>query len=123
MPVLPSTGSPVRLASAVMCGQDEIWQESKYFTEARTDEPCDDGRTRGIDGPVDWARLEAEAGKMFESGVELVGRVEAAWDFNRIPDSRTPGRLASDRDLHHLSRHFPKGNHRLGSVPIVGAIA
>lgn len=60
---------------------------------------------------------------MLESGVELVGRVEAAWDFNRIPDSRTPGRLASDRDLHQLSRHFPKGNHRLGSVPIVGAIA
>lgn len=32
----------------------------------------------GIDGPVDWARLEAEARKMLESGLELADRVEAA---------------------------------------------
>lgn len=35
-------------------------------------------RTRGIDGTVDWAQLEAEAGKMIESGLELVSRIEAA---------------------------------------------
>ena len=66
----------------------------------------DDGRTRGIDGHVDWARLEAEARKMRESGRELADRVEAASDITRIPDSRTPGRLASDRALHQLSRHY-----------------
>ena len=66
----------------------------------------DDGRTRGIDGPVEWARLEAGARKMLESGLELADRVEAAQDINRIPNSRTPGRLASDRALHHLSRHY-----------------
>ena len=76
--VFPSTGSLVRLAGAVMCEQDEIWQESRYFSEVRMNELYDDGRTRGIDGPVDWARLEAEARKMLESGLELADRVEAA---------------------------------------------
>lgn len=38
----------------------------------------DDGRTRGIDGPVEWARLEVEAGKTIESGLELADRVEVA---------------------------------------------
>ena len=76
--VFPSTGSLVRLAGAVMCEQDEIWQESRYFSEARMNELYDDGRTRGTDGPVDWARIEAEARKMLESGLELADRVEAA---------------------------------------------
>ena len=76
--VFPSTGSLVRLAGAVMCEQDEIWQESRYFSEARMNELYDDGRTRGIDGTVDWARLEAEARKMLESGLELADRIETA---------------------------------------------
>ena len=76
--VFPSTGSLVRLAGAVMCEQDETWQESRYFSEERMNELYDEGRTRGIDGPVDWARLEAEARKMIESGLELADRVEAA---------------------------------------------
>ncbi len=76
--VFPSTGSLVRLAGAVMCEQDETWQESRYFSEERMNELYDEGRTRGIVGPVDWARLEAEAGKMLESGLELADRVEAA---------------------------------------------
>ena len=76
--VFPSTGSLVRLAGAVMCEQVEIWQESRYFSEVRMNELYDDGRTRGIDGPVEWARLEAEARKMLESGLELADRVEAA---------------------------------------------
>lgn len=38
----------------------------------------DDGRTRGIDGPVKRARLVAEARKMLESGLELADRVEPA---------------------------------------------
>ena len=28
----------------------------------------DEGRTHGIDGTVDWARLDAEARKIIESG-------------------------------------------------------
>ena len=41
------------LAGADMRGQDEIWQESGHFSGARMNEPYDDGRTRGIDGPVE----------------------------------------------------------------------
>ena len=74
----PSTASLVRLAGAVMCEQDETWQESRYFSEAKMRELCDEGRTRGLDGTVDWSRLEAEARKMIESGLELADRIEAA---------------------------------------------
>lgn len=49
--VFPSTGSLVRLAGAVMCEQDEIWQESRYFSEARMNELYDEGRARRADGP------------------------------------------------------------------------
>lgn len=52
----PSTGSPVRLAGAAMCERDEIWQESRYFSEVRMNELYDDGRARGIDGPVESER-------------------------------------------------------------------
>lgn len=76
--VFPPTASPARLAGAVMCEQDEIWQGSRYFSEARMNELYDEGRGRGTDGKVDWARLEAEARKMLESGLEPAGRVEAA---------------------------------------------
>ncbi|MDB1866121.1 hypothetical protein PMX26_06735 [Collinsella aerofaciens] len=38
----------------------------------------DENRTRRIDGTVDWARLEAEARKMIETGLELADRIEAA---------------------------------------------
>lgn len=38
----------------------------------------DDGRTQRIDGPVERARLEADARKMLESGLELADRVEPA---------------------------------------------
>ena len=76
--VFPSTGSLVRLAGAVMCEQDETWQESRYFSEERMNELYDEGRTRGVDGAVDWSRLEAEARKMIESGLELADRIETA---------------------------------------------
>lgn len=73
------SGVPLHgLAGAVMCEQDEIWQKSRYFSEVRMNELYDDGRTLGIYGHVDWARLEAEARKMLESGLELADRVETA---------------------------------------------
>ena len=78
MQVFPSTGSPVRLAGASICEQDEIWQESRYFSEAKMRELYDEVRTRGLDGTVDWSRLEAEARKMIESGLELADRIETA---------------------------------------------
>ena len=73
----PSTASLVRLAGAVMCEQEEAWQESRYFSEAKMGELYDEDRARGIDGTVDWPRLEAEARKMIESGLDLADRIEA----------------------------------------------
>jgi hypothetical protein len=102
-----SAGVPLHgLAGAVICEQDEIWQESMYFSEVRMNELYDEGRTHGIDGTVDRARLDAEARKIIESGPELADRIETAQDINRVPGSRTPGRLASNRVLHQLSRHY-----------------
>lgn len=75
---LPSTTSPVRLAGAVMFEQDEMRQESRYFSEAKMGELYDKGRTRGIGGTVEWTWLEADARKMIESGLELADRIEAA---------------------------------------------
>lgn len=104
----------VRLTGAVIREQDEIWQESRYISKVRINELYDDGRTRRIDGPVEWARLEAETRKMLESGLELADRVETAWDINRIPDSRTLVRLASDQTLNQLSRHYRRyGPHNI----------
>ena len=54
-----------------MCEQDEMRQESGCFTGAKAEELCDEIRTRGIGGTVDWARLDAEARKITESGIEL----------------------------------------------------
>ena len=69
--VFPSTASLMRLT-----GEDEIWQESRYFSETKMNELYDGGRARGVDGTVDWARLEAR--KMIESSLELADRIEAA---------------------------------------------
>lgn len=49
-----------------MCEQDEIWQGSRYFSEARMNELCDEGRRRRIDGTVDWTRLESETRKILD---------------------------------------------------------
>lgn len=73
----PSTASLVRLAGAVMSEQDEMRQEPRYFWKGKMDELCDEGRTRGIEGTVDWERLE-EARKMIELGLKLSDRIEAA---------------------------------------------
>lgn len=84
----------------------------------------DEGRTHGIDGTVDWARLDAEARKIIESGPELADRIETAQDINRVPGSRTPGRLASNRVLHQPSRHYrslqhgPRKNQRIEAVAL-----
>ena len=76
--VFPSLPSLVRLAGAVMCERDEVWQKSRYFSEAKMSELYDEKRARGIEGPVDWAQLEIDAGKMIESSLEIADRVEAA---------------------------------------------
>ena len=76
--VRPLGGSLVRLAGSVICEQDEILQGLRYFSEAKMAKLYDEGRTRGVDGTVDWARLDAETRKMIESGLELADRIGAA---------------------------------------------
>lgn len=105
--VRPLDGSLVRLVGAVTCEQNEIWQRLRYFPEAKMAKLYDEGRTRGVGGTGDWARTDAETRKMIESGLELADRIGAASNTNRIPSSRTPSRLASDRALHQLSRYNP----------------
>lgn len=48
---------------AVICEQDEMWQESRYFSEAKMGELYDEGRTRGIDGTVDWRGWRRKPGR------------------------------------------------------------
>lgn len=36
--MFPSSGSLVHMAGAVMCEQDEMWQKSRYFSEAKMGE-------------------------------------------------------------------------------------
>lgn len=36
--MFPSTGLLVRMAGAVMCEQDKMWQKSRYFSEAKMGE-------------------------------------------------------------------------------------
>ena len=38
--VFPSAASLERLAGAVMCEQDDLWADSRYFSEARMRELC-----------------------------------------------------------------------------------
>lgn len=52
---------------------------------------------------------------------DLADRIETAWNINRIPDSRTPGRLASDRALRQLSRHYPRHYQTLSQLAASGA--
>lgn len=75
---IPLDGIADASGRAVICEQDEMRQESRYFSEAKMGELYDEGRTRGIDGTVDWTRQKAEARKMIESGLEHADRIEAA---------------------------------------------
>ena len=64
--VRPLDGSLVRLVGAPSCEQDEILQGLRYFSEAKMAKLYDEGRTRGVDGTVDWAQLDAETRKMID---------------------------------------------------------
>ena len=45
--VFPSAASPERLARAVMCDMDEEWQDARYFSKRKMDEPHDESRAAG----------------------------------------------------------------------------
>lgn len=76
--VFPSMESPGRLVGAVMCDQDEEWQDARYFSEERmaelwrpapAPEPPDEGR---------GAEPGALARQAIEASLGLADRLEAA---------------------------------------------
>lgn len=76
--VFPSTESPGRLVGAVMCDQDEEWQDARYFSEERMAEPW---RPAPAPEPPDEGR-GAEPGALARQAIEaslgLADRLEAA---------------------------------------------
>ena len=77
--VFPSEESLERLVGAVMCEQDEIWSESRYFALDRMQELYDEGRAMAPSAPEKpAAELMEEASKMILASLELAERVEAA---------------------------------------------
>lgn len=78
MQVFPSAKLLERLASIVMCEQDDAWGESRYFSERNmaklcTDEPAPSpGSKRGPE------ELAAVAGKTIMASLDLVDQVDEA---------------------------------------------
>ena len=75
--VFPSVASLERLAGAVMCEQDDLWADSRYFSEARMRELCEPRAATDKD-ESDGAELLEFARRAIESSLELADRVEAA---------------------------------------------
>ena len=73
----PSVASLERLAGAVMCEQDDLWADSRYFSEARMRELYEAKAPAGEDGRAEAGLLEF-ARRAIESSLELAGRMEAA---------------------------------------------
>ena len=76
--VFPSEESLERLVGAVMCEQDEIWSESRYFALDRMQELYDEGRADGPERTEQAADLLESARKMILASLELAERVDAA---------------------------------------------
>ena len=75
--MFPSAASLERLAGAVICGQDDLWADSRYFSEARMREPCEArpaaaGSARGEAEPLEFAR------RAINASLGLADRMEAA---------------------------------------------
>lgn len=76
---VPVGGVVGALVGAVMCEQDEIWSESRYFAQERIQELYDEKRaTAPASSETPAAELAAEARKMIVASLELAERVEAA---------------------------------------------
>lgn len=78
--VFPSEASLTRLVGAVMCEQDDVWSESRYFSEAKISELYE-GRMRPEE-PSEQRReeLRAVAEQAIRASLELADRMGAAWD-------------------------------------------
>ena len=75
--VFPSVASLERLAGAVMCEQDDLWADSRYFSEARMRELYE-AKAPAASDARGGAELLEFARRAIESSLELADRVEAA---------------------------------------------
>lgn len=79
--VFPSVASPEGLAGAVTCDMDEGWQDARYFSKRRMDEPCDESRAAGTEEPPTPERLgewHLVAKRAIDASLELADEMEAA---------------------------------------------
>jgi hypothetical protein len=84
--VFPSEASLTRLVGAVMCEQDEEWSETRYFSEGRMAEPCED-RPKPEPPTEERSReLRLVAEQAIKASLELADRMEAAWDTEEVSD-------------------------------------
>ena len=79
--VFPSAAFPERLAGAVMCDMDEEWQDARYFSKRKMDEPHDESRVAGVEEPPMPERLSEwrlVAKRAIDASLELADEMEAA---------------------------------------------
>lgn len=76
--VFPSTKSLERLVGAVMCEQDDIWADSRYFSERKMSELYEEHAAPKQPDAQERERLDAMARKAIEASLELADRMEAA---------------------------------------------
>lgn len=84
--VFPSVASPARLVGAVMCERDEEWSESRYFSERRMAELCEDGPKPEPPSEERREELRLVAEQAIKASLELADRMEAAWDADEASD-------------------------------------
>ena len=76
--VFPSVKSLERLVGAVMCEQDDIWADSRYFSERKISELYEEHAAPKKPDAQEMQRLDAMARKAIEASLELADRMEAA---------------------------------------------
>ena len=79
--MFPSVKSLERLVGAVMCDQDDDWQESRYFSEKKMAELYDERKRPVAEGRPSKERaaeLRLIAWKAIDASLELADELEAA---------------------------------------------
>lgn len=76
----PSEGSLTRLVGAVMCGQDDMWSEARYFSEQRISELYGDGPSPVAPSEECRRELLLIARQTIRASLELADTMGAAWD-------------------------------------------
>ena len=98
------------LASSAMHAHGRLFASGKCYTTCMTGD-----RAALIHGRIESVLSNAFCTIFGQSPIDRFSDIldqasyiaeHMAKDTNRIPDSRTPGRLTSDRALHQLSRHY-----------------